>query len=171
MGKHYAHLTVDERNAIHCCLNQGLSQREIRRNAVGRRYDAGRAEQAVQARCPPREPQAASRYALVYRGLRPDEPGLGLRSRLRATIRMHPDEPPWQVSHKTIYCARYARSLRKKTGRTASLRKAHQRRSSRTWRDRSTRHPAQHDLDPWPSIEVAARQVPALGGRPDLERR
>lgn len=66
MGKCTDHLTVDERNAIHRCLNQGLSQRamarwldrppsavsrEIRRKAVGRHYDAGRAEQAAQARC------------------------------------------------------------------------------------------------------------------------
>ena len=51
MGKCTDHLTVDERNAIHRCLNQGLSQRamarwldrppsavsrEIRRKAVGR---------------------------------------------------------------------------------------------------------------------------------------
>jgi len=31
MGKHYDHLTVDERNEIHRCLNQGLNQRAIDR--------------------------------------------------------------------------------------------------------------------------------------------
>lgn len=65
MGKHYDHLTVDERNEIHRCLNLGMSlraiargldrppsavSREVRRNAVGRHYDAGRAQQAAQAR-------------------------------------------------------------------------------------------------------------------------
>lgn len=65
MGKHTDHLTVDERNEIHRCLNLGMSlraiargldrppsavSREVRRNAVGRHYDAGRAQQAAQAR-------------------------------------------------------------------------------------------------------------------------
>ena len=65
MGKHYDHLTVDERNEIHRGLNWGMSQRaiarwldrppsavlrEVKRNALGRDYDAGRAQQAAQAR-------------------------------------------------------------------------------------------------------------------------
>jgi len=66
MGKHTDHLTVDERNEIHRCLNRGMSQRaiargldrppsavsrEIRRNTAGRHYDAGQAQQTARARC------------------------------------------------------------------------------------------------------------------------
>lgn len=74
---------------------------------------------------------------------------------------MHPDEPPWQVSHETIYCALYALprgALRKEL--IASLRKAHQRRRSRTrGADRRGILPNMTSIHGRP-IEVAARQVP-----------
>ena len=60
MGKHYSQLSMDERNEIHRCSNEGLSlraiarrlnrpasavSREVARNTVGKSYDAARAEQ------------------------------------------------------------------------------------------------------------------------------
>lgn len=108
--------------------------REVRRNAVGRHYDAGRAQQAARARCRRGSrklrvdpPLFAEVRALMNQGWSPQQQVAG---RLR---RMHPDEPPWQVSHETLYCALYALprgALRKEL--IAALRKAHQRRRPRT---------------------------------------
>ncbi|NML29193.1 helix-turn-helix domain-containing protein, partial [Zoogloea dura] len=65
MGNHYSQLSMDERNQIHRCSNEGLSlraiarrlnrptsavSREVARNTIGKSYDAARAERAMLAR-------------------------------------------------------------------------------------------------------------------------
>ena len=66
---------------------------------------------------------------------------------------------PWQVSHETIYCALYTLPWGA-AERIASLRKAHQRRRSRTWRaERRGILPNMISIHGRP-IEAAARQVP-----------
>jgi IS30 family transposase len=123
MGKHYSQLTMDERNDIHRCSNEGLSlraiarrlnrptstvTREVARNTVGKSYDAARADRAALARrrrgtvkLKAGAPLLNRVCALMAMGWSPEQ----VAGRLR---RMNPDEPACHVSHETIYCAIYA---------------------------------------------------------------
>ena len=176
MGKHYSQLTMDERNDIHRCSNEGLSlraiarrlnrptstvTREVARNTVGKSYDAARADRAALARrrrgtvkLKAGAPLLNRVCALMAMGWSPEQ----VAGRLR---RMNPDEPACHVSHETIYCAIYALprgELRSEL--IAQLRFAHKARMPRTrGQDRRGQLPNMTSIHLRP-IEVAARLIP-----------
>ena len=123
MGIHYSQLTMDERNHIHRCSNEGLSlraiarrlnrptsavTREVARNTVGKSYDAAGAERAALANRRRGTVKLKTGSLLLNRvrdlmamGWSPEQ----VAGRLR---RMNPDDLASHVSHETIYCAIYA---------------------------------------------------------------
>jgi IS30 family transposase len=162
MGNHYSQLSMDERNQIHRCSNEGLSlraiarrlnrptsavSREVARNTVGKSYDAARAERATLARRRRGTIKLKSGSVLLNRvralmaeGWSPEQ----VAGRLR---RMNPDDPALHVSHETIYCAIYAvprGELRNETHRPAAFRPQGPH-ASRTGPG-PARHAAEHDL-------------------------
>ena len=176
MGRIYKHLSMEERDAIHRCRNEGLSSRaiarllnrpastvtrELARNTVGRRYDALRAGHQSQARrrrgsikLKTDSKLFARVRALMAQGWSPEQ----IAGRLR---RMHPDDSSFHVSHETIYCAIYALprgELRKEL--IAQLRFAHKTRMPRArGQDRRGQLPNMTSIHLRP-IEVAARLIP-----------
>ena len=176
MGTHYSQLSMDERNQIHRCSNEGLSlraiarrlnrptsavSREVARNTVGKSYDAARAERATLARRRRGTIKLKSGSVLLNRvralmaeGWSPEQ----VAGRLR---RMNPDDPALHVSHETIYCAIYAvprGELRAEL--IAQLRFAHKARMPRArGQDRRGTLPNMTSIHQRP-IEVAARLVP-----------
>ena len=176
MGNHYSQLSMDERNLIHRCRNEGWSfraiaqklqrptctiSREVARNTVGASYDATGAERATRAR--------------RRRGTVKLKAGSVLLNRVRALMahhwspeqiagrlrQMNPDDPSLHVSHETIYCAIYAMPRGElRSTLIAQLRQAHKARKSRgRGQDRRNALPNMTSIHERP-IEVAARLVP-----------
>ncbi len=176
MGNHYSQLSMDERNQIQRCINEGWSlraiavrlhrppsavSREVARNTVGKSYDALRAGHAalMRRRRGTIKLKTGSLLlnrvcALMAESWSPEQ----IAGRLR---RMTPDDPSLHVSHETIYCAIYALprgELRSEL--IAQLRFAHKARMPRTrGQDRRGTLPNMTSIHLRP-IEVAARLVP-----------
>jgi transposase, IS30 family len=147
MKKSYKHLSIEERNTLHCQVNEGRSlreiagilgrsastlSREVRRLGTAAQYDAGAARQVSIGRRRRGERKLASGTklrAVVETGLRSGYSPQQISGRLRL---MYPDQPDFHVSHETIYCAIYATprgELRREL--IGNLRKGHRERKAR----------------------------------------
>jgi len=151
MGKHYQHLSAEERNTIQRSRVQGLSlravarelgrpvsavSREVTRNTASAAYDAASAGEAYRSHRRHRARKLAPDTPLwhtvvqdLYRGWSPEQ----IAGRLR---RMHPDTAGQRVSHETIYVALYA--LPRGELRKALLAQLRQRHKTRKPRARGT---------------------------------